>query len=175
MTVVMQNTPAFEEAGSLLKSYWDVIGIDLDLQIVESSIWTSMWAGYEVEDLMMSASEYCGGTAALFVRYSLGYYRGPNIFNMSHVNNPPGTDTLIENAYNIQSESVMVDYDTADQALKDVVPYILEQAFNVAMPAPWGYRVWQPWLKNYYGESDVKYWLKYAWIDQDLKAELTGK
>ncbi len=170
MKMYLQNSPAMEESASLIKSYWDEVGIDIELQIVEPSIFTSMWTGREVEDLMLS--QYPGGTGALFVRYSLGYYRGPNFFNMSHVNDPVGTDPTIENAYNIQSQTVMVDYPTADKALKDVIPYILEQAFLIQMPAPWGYRVWQPWLKNYYGEPQLKWWLQYAWVDQDLKTSM---
>ena len=116
-------------------------------------------------------SSFPGGDAALFVRYSLGYFRGPNIFNMSHVNNPPGTDPVIEAAYNRQVETVMVNYPEADKALRDVIPYILENAFLIPMPAPHGFNVWQPWLKDYHGESAMvrKFWLRYVWIDQDVK------
>jgi peptide/nickel transport system substrate-binding protein len=170
MTMVLQNTPAHEEAGSLIKSYFDQVGIDLTLQVVEPTIFTGMWIGREVEDLMLS--QFPGGNGALFVRYSFGFFRGPNFFNMSHVNDPVGTDPVIENAYNIQSENVMINYPAADKAFRDTVPYILENAFLIPLPAPYGYRVWQPWLKDYYGEYYTKWWLQYAWVDQELKASL---
>jgi peptide/nickel transport system substrate-binding protein len=161
-------------AAELLKAYWSEIGIDAEIEVNEVGAWTGIWARHQEEDLLMTHSIYAGGNADLFVRYSLGYYRGPNVFNISHVNDPPGTDEVIENAYNIQAENVMINYPAADKALRDVVPYILENAFVLQMPAPWAYRVWQPWIKNYYGEANSKFWLQYAWLDQDLKEELTG-
>ena len=129
--------------------------------------------GHQAEDLMLNA--WAGGDGALFVRYSLGYYRGPNIFNLSHTNDPPGTDPIIEAAYAKQEQYVMVNYPEADRVTKEVFVYCLGQAFNITMPAPWSYRMWQPWLKNYYGEAPTKFWLPYAWLDLDLKADMTGR
>ena len=77
-------------------------------------------------------------------------------------------------AFEEQAASVMIDYPKADEITKAAYKYCVEQAFLVTMPAPWGYRIWQPWLKNYYGEGDMKFWLQWAWIDEDLKAELTN-
>ena len=39
---------------------------------------------------------------------------------------------------------------------------------------------WQPWVKDYHGEVSVGYFncfqeAKYLWIDQELKAEMTGR
>ncbi len=170
MKMVLQNNPAHEEAGSLLKAYWEQVGINIDLQIVEPTIFTGLWIGRECEDLMLS--QFPGGNGALFVRYSFGFYRGPNFFNMSHVNDPVGTDPVIENAYRIQTENVMINYPAADKALRDTIPYILENAFLIPLPAPYGYRIWQPWLKDYYGEYYPKWWLQYAWVDQELKTSM---
>lgn len=171
--MVMQNGSAQEQASAIIKEYWADIGINVELQVLEPTVFIGLWVGHKSEDLVLSA--FPGGDASLFVRYSLGYYRGPNIFNMSHVNDPAGTDPVIEAAFNRQAQTVMVDYPAADKALKDVIPYILDQAFLIPMPAPWGYRIWQPWLKNYYGANDVKFWLRWAWIDQDLKEKMTGR
>ena len=172
--LLIMNTPAMEEAASIMKEYWADVNIDIELQVLEPSIYTGMFWGGQIEDMILSNSP--GGTGALFTRYSMGYYRGPNVFNVSHVNNPPGTDPIIEAAYNRQCETVMVDYPAADKAFKDVIPYILEQAFLIPMPAPWGWRVWQPWMRDYHGEGGgYKFWLKYTWVDQDLKESMTGR
>jgi hypothetical protein len=32
--------------------------------------------------------------------------------------------------------------------------------------------MWWPWLKNYYGQPAAGLFLKYAWIDQDLKKSM---
>lgn len=173
ITMVMRNDPPSEQASAIIKEYWADIGIDVELQVLEASIFIGMWVGHQSEDLMLNT--WAGGDGALFVRYSMGYFRGPNIFNVSHVNDPPGTDAVIEEAYGKQEQYVMVNYPEADRVTKEAYAYCLSQAFNIQMPAPWGYRVWQPWLKNYYGELATKFWLQYAWLDLDLKEEMTGR
>jgi hypothetical protein len=52
------------------------------------------------------------------------------------------------------------------------MPYVLSQAWYIPRPIPYTYVFWQPWLKNYNGETDLGYntdWAKYVWIDQTLK------
>ncbi|MFC1946461.1 ABC transporter substrate-binding protein [Chloroflexota bacterium] len=171
--MVMSNGTAQEQASAIVKEYWRAVGIDVELSILEPTVFIGLWVGHASEDLVLSA--FPGGDGSLFVRYSMGYYRGPNIFNLSHVNDPVGTDPVIEAAYNKQNQYVMVNYPEADKVTKEAYAYALGEAFNIPMPAPWGYRVWQPWVKNYYGANDVKFWLRWAWLDQDLKEEMTGR
>ena len=173
MQMDIRSSTDHTTAAELLKNYWGAVGIDVEINVLEPTAWTGTWAAHKNVNLLMTHSIYSGGDAALFVRYSMGYYRGPNIFNISHVDDPIGSDPTIEAAYNKQAENVMVNFPAADQAFKDVVPYILEQAFLISMPAPHGFRIWQPWMKNYYGENAQKFWLQYTWIDQNLKDSMT--
>ncbi|MBN2241016.1 MAG: hypothetical protein JW712_14695, partial [Dehalococcoidales bacterium] len=165
-----QNGVAQEEASAIIQEYWRAVGIDCELQLLEPTTFINIWVGHQCEDLVLSA--FGGGDGSLFVRYSMGYYRGPNIFNMSHVNDPPGSDPIIEKAYEDQNKYVMVNYPEADRVTKEAYAYALNQAFLIQMPAPWGYRIWQPWVKNYYGAGDPKFWLRWAWIDEELKASM---
>jgi peptide/nickel transport system substrate-binding protein len=168
MKVQMQNAPASETAFALLKEYMADVGIDLEPVVLEASSFSGVWAGHTYgEDLLLSA--FPGGDGSFFVRYSMGYYRGPNLFNLSEVDNPIGTVPEIEHAYEVQAENVMVNYPAADAITKETWKWVLEQAYLIQMPAPWGYRIWQPWLRNYYGANDLKFWLKWAWVDQDMK------
>ncbi|HEY93566.1 MAG TPA: ABC transporter substrate-binding protein [Dehalococcoidia bacterium] len=169
-TVYFANSPASEEASAILKEYLAKIGIELELQPVEFGIWRGMFWGGDIQEWIIDS--WPGGNGALFVRYSMGYFRGPNVFNTAHVNNPVGSEPVIEDYYQQQSKYVMVDYAKADEVTKAAYKYCVEQAFLVPMPAPYGYRVWQPWLKNFYGSDDLKFWLRWAWIDEDLKAEI---
>jgi len=163
------STPA-EEASAIFKEYLKDINIELELQPVEIGIWRSMFWGGDIKDWAMDS--WSGGNGSFFVRYSMGYYRGPNVFNTAHVNNPEGSEPTIENFFNEQAKYVMVDYAKADEVTKAAYKYCIEQAYLITMPAQYGYRIWQPWLKNYYGEGDLKFWLQWGWIDQDLKKEL---
>lgn len=172
MKLSMINDTANEEAGAIFKEYLSDIGIDLELTLLEPGLFFNIFWGGDPQNWLLS--NLPGGNGAFFVRYSMGYFRGPNVFNTAHVNNPEGSDPIIETAFEKQAESVMVDYAEADRITKEAYKYTVEQAFLVTMPAPWGYRIWQPWLKNYYGAGDMKFWLQWAWIDQDLKAELTN-
>lgn len=47
-------------------------------------------------------------------------------------------------------------------------------------PAPDAFFMWQPWLKNFYGFDTLGRRghyapFQYSWIDEDLKAEMTGQ
>jgi len=64
-----------------------------------------------------------------------------------------------------------------DQIHRELMPYLLEQAYVIQLPAPYGYRFWWPWVKNYSGEASVGFYnvgnySKYAWIDQELKKSM---
>ena len=168
--VVFSNNARTEEASAILKDYLGKIGIELELQPVEFGIWQGMFWGGDVQDWAIDANP--GGNGALFVRYSMGYFRGPNVFNMAHVNNPEGSEPVIEDYYQQQAKYVMVDYAKADEVTKAAYKYCIEQNFLIPMPAPHGYRVWQPWLKDYFGIGGDKFWLQWAWIDQNLKDEM---
>jgi ABC-type transport system substrate-binding protein len=168
--VVFANNARTEEASAILKAQLAEIGIDLELQPVEFGIWNGMFWGGDIQDWIIDS--WPGGNGALFVRYSMGYFRGPNVFNTAHVNNPAGSEPVIEQAFQDQAKYVMVDYAKADEVTKAAYKYCIEQAFLIPMPAPHGYRVWQPWLKNFYGTGGDKFWLQWAWIDEDLKAEM---
>jgi peptide/nickel transport system substrate-binding protein len=167
--LTMVNNTASEEASAILKEYLADIGIDLELKPIEGGLFMNIfWSGNT--DWVLNS--WPGGNGAFFVRYSMGYFRGPNAFNTAHVNNPEGSDPVIEKAFEEQAKYVMVDYAKADEITKAAYKYCIEQAFLITMPAPWGYRVWQPWLKNYYGADDMKFWLRWAWIDEGLKKSL---
>jgi ABC-type transport system substrate-binding protein len=169
-TVYFNNTPAAEEASAILKEHLSKINIDLELQPVEFGIWQGMFWGGDIKDWIIDA--WPGGNGAFFVRYSMGYFRGPNVFNTTHINNPEGSEPTIENYFNEQAKYVMVDYAKADEITKAAYRYVQEQAVLVTLPAPYGYRIWQPWMKNYYGVGDLKFWLPWAWVDEDLKNEM---
>ncbi len=170
-TVYFYNSPRAEEASAIFKAYLADINIDLELQPVELGIWNGMFWGGNIQDWCIDF--WPGGTGSLFVRYSMGYFRGPNVFNTAHVDNPIGSEPVIEDYYQQQAKYVMVDYPKADEITKAAYKYCIEQCFLIPMPAAHGYRVWQPWLKNYYGAGGgEKFWLQWAWIDEDLKTEM---
>jgi peptide/nickel transport system substrate-binding protein len=58
--------------------------------------------------------------------------------------------------------------------IKDVYPYIIAQSPGIWLPSPSAYKLFQPWLKGWHGESNVGFdnpygWIAYPWIDKSLK------
>ncbi len=67
-----------------------------------------------------------------------------------------------------------------DQLAKEYALHMLAQAYVIALPTPYVYNFWHPWVKNYRGENAIGFgnepnWVFYTWVDQDLKKQLTGR
>jgi len=94
--------------------------------------------------------------------------------NLSRVEDP----WLVEKYEEIQANFLNPEKRAA--ILKECVPYILDKVWYIEPPNIITSVFWQPWLKRYHGEYCTGYtqfngWVRYCWIDQDLKYELTGK
>ena len=103
-------------------------------------------------------------------------FTGMGWANQSMIDDPVANETLVKvkEAFNAFDEA------TAMHLHREFTKYAADQAWCI--PFPWGYvyNIWWPWVKNYYGIVGPGYWndemwLRYAWIDQDLKAEMLGK
>ena len=169
--VVNQALSAGSDMAETIKAQWAKVGVDVDIQLKENGAFTQIWTLRSYDDLMLTQN--CGGDNALFVRTSFGYFRSVNSYNISYVDDPPGSDPIIEAAFEKESTLVNVDFAGIDKLHKDTNVYILGQAFLIPTPAPYQYRMWQPWLKGYYGESSSKYFIQYMWLDQNLKDSMT--
>lgn len=67
----------------------------------------------------------------------------------------------------------------ANRIGRELISYILEQSYVIALPVPDAFNFWQPWVRNYHGEislglADLFTWAKYVWIDQDVLKTKTG-
>ena len=62
--------------------------------------------------------------------------------------------------------------------LREATPELRAKAYHLTLPAPYGYNIWQPWLKGYYGEMVTDYHghallaSRYFWLDQELKKSM---
>ena len=64
--------------------------------------------------------------------------------------------------------------------IKELAPYILEQAYLLQYPGGTQYTFWWPWVKGYHGEAMIGLmnnhdFQHYIWLDQDLMEEIAGK
>jgi peptide/nickel transport system substrate-binding protein len=171
-TMVVSSSPSSgTDMAETLKAMWAKVGVNLTIQLKEVGAFSTIWATRNYDDLMLTQN--CGGDNALFVRYSFGYFRGQNSYNISYVNDPIGSDPTIETAFQEECKYINADFAKCDKIHKDANAYILSQAFLIPTPAPYQYRMWQPWLKDFYGEGASKHWIQYVWLDQSMKSTMT--
>ncbi len=149
---------------SIYKDYWEKIGVELELNVNE-------YGGYQYMAFRKKYTQTVYHYLLANLPYLLLNYRTGAILNWSMVD-----DERIEETFKLVKEAGF-DMAKKNQAIRDLVPYILDQAWSVVTPAPYRWRTWQPWLKGYYGEGGAgcvngSIWTNYIWIDQELKKSM---
>jgi len=149
---------------SVVKAYWADIGVDLKLDIKEYGVWNSIFAKRSHNEMM---TRFGGGTTP----FKLLSLRPECPQNMSMVN-----DDRINETYKEMLESFF-DEPKRRQLLRDLIPYIYENCWNMTLPAYYSYTMWWPWLQNYHGEFALGYIEHYAfptyvWLDPELKKSM---
>jgi peptide/nickel transport system substrate-binding protein len=150
---------------SLVKDYWAKIGVDLDIQVKEYAVFIALtWTGKQHKHMVLMWE-------SLGYPYKLLYQQPGFLHNASMVNDP----YINERYTTIWAFENMQKPDIRDKALKECMLRALSQVYGIQLPTPYIYYMWQPWLKGYDGGVDaVGYcnwglWVKYAWVDQDMK------
>jgi peptide/nickel transport system substrate-binding protein len=153
----------FSELVSVYQAMWAKVGINLELQPKEMAAFFSIAYSGSYEDMILSP--FLGGSIYPFC-LNLQYFKNPCI---GYVNDP-----FIEATSNEIQKHVIIDMPEADRLFRELMPYIVEQSYYLPVPSVHAYSLWWPWLKNYHGETWIRF-AKYWWIDRDLKEEMTGR
>jgi ABC-type transport system substrate-binding protein len=145
------------------------VDIELDLQVKEVGVYNTLVYQREFANM-------CQGTIDCTVEFSfwprLGAGVPQNFGNFS--------DPLIEEA-RAEADSAGLDLYAQTRPMKRVFPHILDMTYKITLTSPYVFVVWQPWLQGYDGSvfclqlNTYKNWVKYAWVDQDLKYEMIGQ
>jgi peptide/nickel transport system substrate-binding protein len=169
-TVVCWNTPVMIDILSLYQDMLADIGINMELDIKDYAVYNGItrsgnYGPYEI----LYSGDSGNGTYMKMIDY-----RGRSSYNPSHINEDYSV-TEIEDAY-----AEIVQYAGTNEAEmmrlhKELMPWLLEQAYVINNVVPDYYTFWWPWVKNYYGVyacGYYSYWnaAKYYWIDEELKA-----
>ena len=163
-SMIVYNGLSSVDVASVYKDMWAEVGIDLELQPREQAVYNAIFVGRAYDDMMLF--HVPGGTQYPNCLNSFGYLRGPASF--FYVDDP-----VIEAASQEIQKHVIVNMPEADRLYREVLPYITEQTYYIPTPTPTSYTLWWPWLKNYYGETPIKF-AAYSWIDLDLKRDIKG-
>ncbi len=168
-TVICSTAAAQTDYFSVIKDMWSKINIDLSIDAKENAVWNNSWRNMSWDELCYSSM---GGLGTAFV--------GGNIYGYQNSNGGRVVDAYVEEQVKKMMASVATEgQGAADKVHKELMKYVLDQAWVIPYPKAPSYRLWWPWVKNYRNEFAIGYWNEgnwsiWTWIDQDLKKQITG-
>ncbi len=145
---------------------WQKVGVTLEIQQMEAGVFNSVMRGRTFEQMIYKESTSRG------FPYKMNEVLIENLDDVAFYENEK-----TRAAYNAIQPFVGKNDAAWAKILHDIYPFIIEQAPGVWLPSPYLYKIWQPWVRNYHGESNVGYdntyyYMQFAWIDQTLKASM---
>jgi peptide/nickel transport system substrate-binding protein len=158
-------TSGWVDGASLVADYWSVLGVELELNVVEYGVYYSIMRG-KTHKHMYAMSKGNGDPFAVLQVIGLpGQYWNPSMFD-----DPYFTETY-ENA-ELESDPA-----EAKRMLKHLNAYIIEKAPYVIQPVPYIYAFNFPWVKNWFGEISTSTRSPGAiharvWLDTALKKQM---
>ncbi len=167
-SIIVANAPSSEvDYYSIIKDQWAKVGIDLTLDIRDSSTIVPIAVNHTYQALF-----------ALFYAPDSTWPEQANYTNPSDWVDASLVDDpyVNEQADKARSEAV-TDFQGAMAVTKNLMKYLLLQAYCIPTPRYPQEVMWWPWLKNYVGETTVGYfpgnnWVQWVWIDQALKKSM---
>ena len=162
-TIICPNNPTNVDYLSIIKDMWIKVGIDLNLDTLEAGAWVSTVMGRAFEEMIQ------GFVAPIGSLYNCIDFNEPRFTNCSYVD-----DNHVKEVYPQMQVYGMMDPPKADRMYKDLMKYVLDQAWVIPTPLAPLYHMWWPWVKNYHGEGSVGYdntynFVKFVWMDTALK------
>ncbi|HEY96444.1 MAG TPA: ABC transporter substrate-binding protein [Dehalococcoidia bacterium] len=165
-TSVMCRSGSEAEMLQILAAYWAEIGVELELDIEESGSWNGRYYSGNYEQMVTFGHN--PNRPEMLIQFTDG-----QPMNFSKVNDPKINAAFIESA-----ATLLTDPERNYALVKEIIQYVIEQAYSFTPPSPYYYVAWHPWVKQYTGEVSIGSWphfnihTKYCWIDQDLKKSM---
>ena len=151
---------------AIFKDMWAKVGVDLELDVKEMGVYRSITSKRSHEHMVFKNMRPMGGL-----------YTAMNYWGDSHTNAAYVDDPYVDYMRSKMQTSIAKTGATAeaDQIHRELMTYILDQAWVIPTPDPPRWNFWAPWIKNYAGETSVGYqnpYHEYIWLDQELKKEM---
>lgn len=179
-----RNSARDLEMAEVAVHYFSKIGVQVTLKPYEAGVWSALsrWERLAGGLAVVGA----GSPPGLF--YAMQNFRGDQesgnyglIGWNSATEKWDITDPIIEEAFRKTQEALS---DRSDKGFlaaaaihKELMKYVLDQAYVIQGPTYFSYLVWWPWLKNYHGEFAMGYvdrrnWVNFVWYDEALRKEM---
>ncbi|MFC2038754.1 ABC transporter substrate-binding protein [Chloroflexota bacterium] len=169
VNLIVQNIANRVDEMSIIKDMWAKVDVEVVLNPKEAGDYSRyVGAGVPYDEMLYRVFSGSYYPQHLYQ----GFTRGPGILNISHLNNPPGTNPYLEDLFWEEDEYLFVDMDRVHEAVKKVNRYMMEGAYQIPFPIPNRFNFWWPWLKNNYGQGTEFGFVRYSWLDRDLKKSM---
>jgi len=167
--VICRSSPAwYAEKLEVLKAQWTKIGVDMEIKPMEYGAWNSMSIRKQHKQANYADSLWTSSP------FKCQTWETDKARNLSIIADP----WLDEKAQEIQAN--FLNAEKRNAVIKEVTPYLLKNAFYLTPPVAYSFTFWQPWLHGYSGEYCTGYtsfemWVRFAWLDLDMKEAATGR
>ena len=161
ITALITSTEA--DYFAIFKDMWSKIGIDLTLDVQTGPTKQQRQNDKQQPEL----STWGGDPFAIF--YMPPTLQGTGA-NMAMLDDPK-----INDAVKAMGLAMLTDTTQAMHIMRDLTPYLLENAWAIPLVKRPSVNMWWPWLKNYHGELFLGYaglWPKFIWYDDVLKKSM---
>ena len=164
--VINSGFPDEADYYSIVKDYFAAVGIELTLEPIENGQHVAMRNNRQQTAMITSAT----GPPSIWPM--LIVLTGEAWQNASLLDDPK-----INEAAAAIGKQAILDPDGAMDATRELMKYVLAQAYAIPAPSyPRSIFYW-PWLQNYSGERSMGYfwvnsWPQYIWLDQNLKKSM---
>ena len=165
--IICGNTSATIDYLSVIKDMWSKVGVNVTLQPKDSGVLNTIYRNRSHDQMLFAVD----GSVGTYVR--MLNYDGTSQQNSSYVNDQHVEAVKTQMFNDLNAGNI----DDMNALHKNLMNYVLEQAWVIPSVLAQPTTFWWPWLKGYHGEAspgnnDMWMWAKYVWIDQGLKKSM---
>jgi len=149
---------------SLLADVWAKMGVTVEIKVIDAVTYNLMRHEITYNDTFDRSIEIADPLVTMQIHKTGDFFNTPGYSN-------PEYDALVDQM--VQS----MDPDERNVIAKELALIALRDCFLIPTSVRAEGYFWWPWIKNYYGETNVGDWeidavLAHSWIDEDLKTEM---
>jgi peptide/nickel transport system substrate-binding protein len=166
-TSIYASNPVDADFLAIIKEQLVKVNVDLELKVVDAGVYRNLEQQRTFEQMWYKPSK----------QYFLSHY----MFELRKESqdcasffDSPQTRAVLATI----GKSLAVDDKAWRKPLKDLTPFMMEQAIAVWLPVSDKYVVWQPWYKNFNGAFQLGAFLPwhfnyFTWVDSDMKKNMS--
>jgi len=151
------------DVASLLASHWKKVGVEVELKPMEQSAFVGLVYQKQFTDMVMLGHS---NSSPISIMRNVGEPK--DFYNMTAFNHPDWYKKFLD----AKDER---DYAKQEAMLKDLNRFVVSTGDYIILPTGYVYRYAQPWVNNYFGETNTGSLdaggqiIATIWIDPDAK------